>query len=82
MTRGRSTGGGRLRLPGMPYELRIPGRPARRCETQAEAESLAREAVRAAPDTEPEVIDLATGRAAEPAGSKAERDRLTNKVGF
>ena len=66
----------------MAYELRIPGRPPRRCETQAEVERLAREATRADPDAEPEVIDLSTGRPAQPAGSAARRDRLANKVGY
>jgi hypothetical protein len=66
----------------MAYELRIPGHPSRHCETQEEAQRLAREALRAAPDVEPEVIDLSTGRPAQPAGSTARRDDLANKVGY
>ncbi len=66
----------------MAYEIRIPGRPPRRCETQEEAERLARDALRATPDAEPEVIDLSTGRPAQPAGSAARRDDLAGKVGY
>lgn len=66
----------------MPFELRIDGRTVGTWATEEEAEGAARDAVRQAPDCEPEIIDTVTGRPATPAGSRALRDDLANKIGY
>ncbi len=66
----------------MAYELRIPGAPSARFETEQEAVEAARLALREAPDAEVEVIDLTTGKPAAPGASRSWREELKNRVGF
>ena len=66
----------------MGYELRVAGRAAQRFETEPEAVAAARRCLADDPEAEPEVIDLATGRACAPGASKAWREELKGRVGF
>lgn len=66
----------------MSYELRINGRVFGTYDSEQAAVERAREAVRAEPDLEPEILDTRTGRAVVPAGSKRWRDELANKIGY
>ncbi len=66
----------------MPYELRIPGAAPARFETEPEAVEGARDALRANPDAEPEIFDLATGNPAGPGASRQWREQLKNSIGF
>jgi hypothetical protein len=66
----------------MAYELRIPGAAATRFETEHEAVAAACAAMQGEPDLVPEIIDLATGRAAAPGASQKWREELRSRVGF
>ena len=66
----------------MPYELRVPGRDARRFDTEAEGEAAARALILSDPDIAVELIDLATGRPCGPGASAADRAELAKRVGF
>jgi len=66
----------------MPFEVRIDHKPVHVADTEEEALQLAREAIRARPNCEPEIFDTRTGQPMEPAASKAERDRLSNEIGY
>ena len=65
-----------------PFELRLSGRPAQVFDTEEAAVAAASAAVKQYADAEPEVVDQATGRAAAPGASRAERDDLAHKVGY
>ena len=65
----------------MAYELRI-GTVKTRFETEPEAVDAAKQALRADPDAEPEIIDLATGNPAAPGATRQWREDLKNEIGF
>lgn len=66
----------------MPYELRMPGRKPVTFETEPEAMAAARQCLREDLAAEPEVIDLATGKACAPGSTAAWREEFTQEVGF
>jgi hypothetical protein len=66
----------------MPYELRIDGHAVQTFDTEEEAVAHAREAMQKRLESEPEIFDTTTGRAAAPGASKPDRDALAAKVGF
>ena len=66
----------------MAYEFRVGGVSRAQFATQEEALEAAKQALLEDPNSDAEVIDLATGRAAAPGASKRWRDELRNKVGF
>jgi hypothetical protein len=66
----------------MPYELRIDGKPVETFDSEEEAMHHARNAMRTRPESEPEILDTATGKPVSPGASKAWRDDLARKVGF
>ena len=65
-----------------PFELRLPGQPAQVFDTEEAAVAAASAAIRQDADAEPEVVDQATGQAAAPGASKADREGLAHKVGY
>jgi hypothetical protein len=66
----------------MPYELRVPGEPAKTFETEPEAIAAAKELLLQEPNAAPELIDLATGNEAAPGASPDWREDLRTRVGF
>ena len=66
----------------MPYELRLPGAPRAQFETEKEAVDAAKRALQDDPNSEPEVIDLATGKPASPGASQNWREELKHKIGY
>lgn len=66
----------------MAYELRIGGTKRAQFETEQEAIAEAKRTLVEDPNSDAEVIDMTTGRAAAPGSSKAWRDELRNKIGF
>jgi hypothetical protein len=66
----------------MPYELRVPGAPPQRFETEQDAVEAAKQLLQGDLDAEPEIIDLATGKPAAPGASRNWREELKNRVGF
>ena len=65
----------------MAYELRV-GTTTTRFDSEPEAVEAAKQALRDDPNAEPEVIDLATGRAATPGASLRSREDLKGTIGF
>lgn len=66
----------------MRYEVRVDGASIGVFETAEDALACVRQALARDPDHEPEIIDMTTGRAYEPAATAPERDDLANKVGY
>ena len=66
----------------MPYELRLDSNTVLTFDSEEEAMARVREEMLARPDLEPELLDTATGKPVTPAASKADRDDLSNKVGY
>ncbi len=66
----------------MPYELRIPGREPTRFETEPEAMEAVRRCLSEDLEAEPEVIDLATGKACAPGATASWREEFKRQVGF
>ena len=66
----------------MRYELHIDKAHVGTFDSSEEALARAREALKARPDCEPEILDADTGKAFEPAASTRWRDELSNKVGY
>ncbi len=65
----------------MRYEVRVDGAPIGAFATADEALERVRKALAENPGHEPEIIDMETGRAFEPAATVDERDRLANEIG-
>jgi hypothetical protein len=66
----------------MPYEFRMDGKSVQTFDTEEEAVSHAKDAMRTRPESEPEIFDTVTGKPISPGASKAWRDDLASKVGF
>ena len=66
----------------MSYELRIGGTSRAQFATEQEAIAAAKQILIDDPNSDAEIIDLSTGRAAAPGSSKSWRDELRSKVGF
>ena len=66
----------------MGYELRVAGAVIGTFDQPEAAVEAARLALRSQPDSEPEIIDTATGKPFAPAASRGWREYLANKIGF
>lgn len=64
----------------MPYELHIDKSHVATCATLEEAQARARGLVLDRPDSEVEILDPVTKKAAEPASSTRWRDELSRKI--
>jgi hypothetical protein len=71
-----------MKEPAMRYEVRVDGGSIGVFATPEEALERVRQALAEDPDHEPEIIDMETGRAFEPAATEHDREHLANKVGF
>jgi hypothetical protein len=66
----------------MRYEVRVAGASIGVFAEAEEALECVRRALDRNPDEVPEIIDMTTGHAYEPAATEADRDELATKVGF
>lgn len=66
----------------MRYEVRVDGSSLGVFATAEEALDCVRRALEQNPNHEPEIIDMTTGKAYEPAASVDERDELADKIGY
>ena len=66
----------------MRYEVRVDNASIGVFATADEALERVRQALDENPDHEPEIIDMATGRAFEPASTIEDREDLATKIGF
>jgi hypothetical protein len=66
----------------MRYEVRVDGASLGVYATAEEALERVRQALEENPGHEPEIIDMETGKAYEPAVSEDEPDDLANKIGY
>ena len=66
----------------MRYEVRVDGSSIGVFATAEEALERVRQALQDNPDHEPEIIDMETGHAYEPAATAEDREELATKVGF
>ena len=66
----------------MRYEVRTTSGSIGTYDTPEEALERVRQALADNPDDEPEIIDMETGKAFEPASTVEEREDLANKVGY
>ncbi len=66
----------------MAYELRVSGTSRGRFDTEEAAVTAARDLIRANPDADLEIFDLATGEPCAPGASKTWREELANRIGF
>ena len=66
----------------MRYEVRVGNASIGVFAESEDALECVRRALADNPDQEPEIIDMETGRAFEPASTEADRDDLASKVGY
>ena len=66
----------------MRYEVRVAGGSLGTYDDPEQALDRVKKALADNPEDEPEIIDMETGKAFEPAATEADRDELANKVGF